>query len=427
VSPRVQRGAVAAVQVLALAVWFSVSAVVPSLREEWGISSAAAVWLTGSVQLGFVVGAVGSAALNVPDRLRPHRVLAASAAVAALCTLLFALVVSNMAGAIALRFLTGVFLAGVYPVGIKLMASWSASSVRGRALGILVAALTLGSALPHLIGGIADLPWRAVLFTAAGIGLLGALLALTLVRPGPYLSPSAQARYPRYALAMLGERGPRLANLGYFGHMWELYALWTWLPTFLLATPSAPDLPASAEITIFLATGVAGVIGCLLGGWGADRFGRPPAAVAALAVSGLCCLLSPLAFRATPTLLVIFCAIWGASVIADSGIFSTLLSEVADSRFVGTALTAQTAIGFGLTTVSIQLVPVLADAVGWQYGFLLLAPGPALGALAMASIKHRPDAAATESRDHNRDPIERPSLAVSANARRSIGPGDDGL
>jgi MFS family permease len=397
VNPRLQRGAIAAVQVLALAVWFSVSAVVPSLRQEWGISSTAAVWLTGSVQLGFVVGAVGSAALNLPDRIRPHLMLAASAAAAALCTLLFALVVSNVAGAIASRFLTGVFLAGVYPVGIKLMASWSASSARGRAVGILVAALTLGSALPHLIGGIADLPWRTVLFAAAGIGLLGALTAVTLVRPGPYLASSAHIRNPRYALTMFRERGPRLANLGYFGHMWELYALWTWLPAFLLAAPSEPELPASAEITMFLAMGVARVIGCLLGGWGADRFGRPPAAGAALAVSGMCCLLSPLAFRANPTLLFIFCAIWGAAVIADSGVFSTLLSEVADTRFVGTALTAQTAIGFGLTTVSIQLVPVLAETTGWQYSFLLLAPGPALGVLAMSAISLRSTAAMAES------------------------------
>ncbi|MDT5096221.1 MAG: hypothetical protein QOH60_5584, partial [Mycobacterium sp.] len=256
-NPGVQRGAIAAVQVLALAVWFSVSAVVPSLRQEWGISSTGAVWLTGSVQFGFVVGAVGSAALNLPDRIRPHLMLAVSAAAAAVCTLVFALVVSGMAGAIALRFLTGVFLAGVYPVGIKLMASWSASSARGRAVGILVAALTLGSALPHLIGGIAGLPWRAVLLTAAGLGLLGALMAVAVVPPGPYLAASAHIRHPQYALTMFRERGPRLANLGYFGHMWELYALWTWLPAFLLAAPSEPELPASAEITMFLTMGVA--------------------------------------------------------------------------------------------------------------------------------------------------------------------------
>jgi MFS family permease len=389
VSARRQRGAVAIVQVLALAVWFSVSAVVPSLRQDWGISAPAAVWLTGSVQLGFVAGAVGSAALNLADRIRPHLLLAVSAAAAAACTLLLASFVDGMAGAIPLRFLTGLCLAGVYPVGMKLMASWSDSSRRGRGLGVLVGALTLGSALPHLIGGLGELPWRGVLFAAAAIGLLGAAVAATVVRPGPHLAAGTPTPNPRYAFLMFRERGPRLVNLGYLGHMWELYALWTWIPTFVLASAAAPELPATVGIVVFVAIGIAGAAGCLLGGSAADRFGRSPAAVAALTVSGTCCLLSPLAFAAGPALLVAFCAIWGASVIADSGVFSTALSEVADSRYVGTALTAQTALGFALTVVSIQLVPLLADAVGWRFAFLLLAPGPVVGALAMHALGSR--------------------------------------
>lgn len=382
----VQRGAIAVVQVFGLAVWFSVSAVVPTLRQEWGISAAAAVWLTGSVQIGFVAGAVGSSLLNLADRVRPQLLLAVSAALAAGWTLLLAGVVDGMAAAIPLRFLTGMCLAGVYPIGMKLMASWAPSRGRGLAMGLLIAALTLGSTLPHLIGGFGALPWRAVLVAAAGTGLLGALVAVVLVRPGPHLGASAAVHNPRYALAMFAERGPRLANLGYFGHMWELYALWTWIPTFLLASDAGRDLPASTGITVFVTIGVAGALGCLLGGWGADRFGRSPAAVAALVTSGACCALSPLAFGAGPAVLVVFCVVWGASVIADSGVFSTSLSEAADPRFIGTALTAQTAIGFALTVVSIQLVPLLAAAVSWRFAFLLLAPGPIIGAIAMSRL-----------------------------------------
>ncbi|MFJ9033749.1 MFS transporter [Streptomyces sp. NPDC102274] len=382
----VQRGAIAAVQVLGLAVWFSMSAVVPSLRNDWGLTAGGAVWLTASVQVGFVAGAMTSTALNLADRIPPQRLLAASAAAAAVCTVALALFTDGLVLAVVLRLMTGVFLAGVYPTGMKLMASWAGSAGRGRTMGLLIAALTLGSSLPHLIAGLGSLPWRGVLLAAVAAGLSGSVIALLFLRPGPYAAPSAPVRNPRYALAMFTERGPRLANLGYFGHMWELYALWTWIPSFLLATGTASELPGSVEITVFLTMGIGGAVGCLLGGWGADHFGRPPAALAALLLSGLCCLASPLFFHAPPLLLFAFCTLWGAAVIADSGVFSTSLSEVADHRYIGTALTGQTAIGFALTVVSIQITPLLAEAIGWHYAFLLLAPGPLAGALAMRAF-----------------------------------------
>nr|WSW66283.1 MFS transporter [Streptomyces sp. NBC_00995] len=388
----VQRGAIAMVQVLGLAVWFSMSAVVPSLRTDWGLTAAGAVWLTASVQIGFVVGAVASAALNLADRVPPQRLLAASAAAAAVCTVVLALAADGLAVAVPLRFMTGMCLAGVYPTGMKLMVSWSGTAGRGRTMGVLIAALTLGSALPHLIAGVGSLRWRDVLLAAAAAGFAGAVIALLRVRPGPYAAASAPARNPGYALTMFTERGPRLANLGYFGHMWELYALWTWIPSYLLATSAAEDLPGSVEITVFLTMGLGGAAGCLLGGWGADRFGRPPAAMAALLVSGLCCLVSPYFFRSSPLTLFAFCTLWGAAVIADSGVFSTSLSEVADHRYIGSALTAQTAIGFALTVVTIQLTPLLAEAVGWRHAFLLLAPGPLAGALAMRAFGKSPGA-----------------------------------
>jgi len=398
-----QRTLIAVVQVLSLTVWFSASAVVPALRAEWGISSAAAVWLTASVQLGFVVGALTSTTLNLPDRLPPHRLMAGCAGAAAICTAVFAATATGLPGAVLLRFATGVFLAGVYPVGMKLMASWSEPARRGRAFGILIGALTLGSALPYLITGLGDLPWRAVMTAAAVIGAAGAITATLAVRPGPQLAAGA-APHPRYALTMFTQRGPRLVNIGYIGHMWELYALWTWLPSYLLASNAsrAGGDGGTVGLAAFLGIGVAGVAGCLLGGWAADKLGRPAAAVTALAVSGLCCLVSPLFFGAPPLLVLVLTTIWGAAVIADSGVFSTSLSEVADRRYVGTALTAQTAIGFLLTVVTIQLVPVLAGVVGWRWAFLLLVPGPLIGTIAMRSFG-RPTGRSTSS---SRAPLE---------------------
>ena len=384
--PGSQRALIAAVQVLALAVWFSASAVVPALREAWQISATASVWLTASVQLGFVAGAITSTVLNLADRVRANLLMAVCAALAAGCTAVFAVAVDSLAAAVPLRFLTGVFLAGVYPVGMKLTGSWAPSARRGLAFGVMIGALTLGSALPHLIRGLGDLPWRGVMGAAAGCAALGALLAATGVREGPQFARGTPPRpHPRYALTMFRERGPLLVNLGYFGHMWELYALWTWLPSFLLAGHPGPDV----SLLAFAAIGLAGVAGCLAGGWAADRFGRSPAAVAALTISGACCLLSPLFFTAPPYAIVVFAMVWGAAVIADSGVFSTALSEVADKRYVGTALTAQTAIGFALTVVTIQLVPVVADVTGWRWAFWLLVPGPLAGALAMRAFGRR--------------------------------------
>jgi MFS family permease len=394
--PLVQRGLIALVQVLVMGVWFSASAVVPALARQWHMSAGSAAWLTTPVQAGFVAGAIGSAVLGLADRMRPHLLVAGCAAGAAGCTLVMALFADGPFAAVPLRFATGAFLAGVYPVGIKLMASWSRPAGRALAMGVLIGALTLGSALPHLIGGLWRLDWRAVLAASAAIAFAGAIMAGALIRPGPQVPLAGRAGRPRSALAMFADRGPRLVSLAYFGHMWELYALWTWLPAFLAASSTAPaGLPAAAVsgIDAFLVIGVAGLAGCLIGGWAADRAGRAATAAAALAISGACCLLSPLSFTASRPWLLAFAAVWGAAVIADSGVYSTLLSELADRRYLGTALTAQTAIGFLLTIVTIQLIPLLAAAVGWRYALLALAAGPltALAALTSLNRKMRPN------------------------------------
>ncbi len=397
--PPVQRGLIALVQVLVMGVWFSASAVVPALARQWHMSAGSAAWLTTPVQAGFVAGAVGSAVLGLADRMRPHVLLAGCAAGAAGCTLVMAMFADGPSAAVPLRFATGAFLAGVYPVGIKLMASWSRPAGRALAMGVLIGALTLGSALPHLIGGLWRLDWRAVLAASAAIAFAGAIMAGALIRPGPQVPLAGRAGRPRQALALFAGSGPRLVSLAYFGHMWELYALWTWLPAFLAASSTAPaGLPAAAVsgIDAFLVIGVAGLAGCLIGGWAADRAGRVATAAAALAISGACCLLSPLSFTASRPWLLAFAAVWGAAVIADSGVYSTLLSELADRRYLGTALTAQTAIGFLLTIVTIQLIPLLAAAVGWRYALLALAAGPLAALAALTSLNHkmRPNEAA---------------------------------
>src|SRR4051812_4647086 len=321
---RRQLALVAVVQVLGMTLWFSMSAVVPALRAEWGISSQGAAWLTVAVQAGFVTGALLSAALNLADVVHPPRLIGASAALGAAATLVLAAVSDGLGSAIPLRFVTGVALAGVYPVGMRVMASWFERG-RGFALGVLVGALTLGSALPQILNGATTLPWRGVLATAALLALAATTVALTLLRMGPFTAPSPPFE-PAYVLRMFRDRRQRLVNLGYLGHMWELYAMWTWLPAYIAASYAkwhdGSDGRLAVGATAFAAIGLAGAVGCLAGGPLADRHGRAPVTMAAMTTSAACCLLASAAFGATPALLVPLLLVWGAAVIADSAQFS---------------------------------------------------------------------------------------------------------
>jgi MFS family permease len=364
--------------VLSMSTWFSASAVIPQLREEWNLSSSTGAWLTIAVQLGFVSGALLSSALTLADVLPPHRVVFAGALGAAVANALLVLV-DGPAGAIVLRALTGLCLAGVYPPALKLMATWFRRG-RGTALGVLVGALTVGSAMPYLVNGLGGIDWKAVIAVTSLLTAVGGAIALLAVPEGPYPFPRA-AFDPGQARLVLANRGVRLASLGYFGHMWELYAMWAWFLVF--AREELFSSSTTATLVTFCVIGIGG-LGCVAGGLAGDRFGRAGTTAALMACSGGCALVIGL----LPTTAAVAVAlVWGLTVVADSAQFSTLVTEHAHQAYVGTALALQLAIGFTLTTATIWLVPVAVEAVGWRWAFSMLALGPALGVLAMLRLR----------------------------------------
>jgi MFS family permease len=373
----------------ALSLWFSATAAIPALRTAW-MSTDAQAWLSMAVTLGFVAGTVVSAILTLPDFVGARRLFVLSAVGGALVNVAFLAVVESLPLVLASRFLTGVAMAGTYPPAMKLAASWFVAD-RGLAVGSLVGALTVGGALPHLINFAGGLAWQPVIVGTSLAALAAAVVMTALVRDGPHVQARAPLN-PACVGELVRSRGVLLANLGYFGHMWELYAMWTWIGLYLLEAFTRAGLPAAPRLGALATAAVIGVggVSCVVGGLLADRIGRTATTMLAMVGSGACAAVVGLVFD-RPALLVLVALVWGLTIVADSAQFSAAVTELAPPDYVGTALSLQTSLGFLLTLVSTWLVPRAAEAWGWPLAFAFLAPGPFLGALAMARLRQLPE------------------------------------
>jgi MFS family permease len=377
-------------ELLGMSLWFSGSAVVPALSSAWQLTPSQISWLANAVQLGFVAGTLISATLDLPDIISTRHLFAVSAFLGAIVNGTFAIYATEPGTAIALRFLTGICLAGVYPPGMKIMATWFRER-RGMALGVLVGALTMGKATPYLVNALGPENWRSNILSVSFLSIIGGLIVLVFVNDGPYALPRAKFDITQI-VRVFSNRGVRLASFGYFGHMWELYGMWVWIPVMIRASLAIQgEERRLAELGSFLVIG-AGAIGCVVAGLLADRIGRTLVTSWAMAISGSCCLVIGLLYGGNPLLLLLVAAIWGATVVADSAQFSSCVTELGDPQYIGTALTIQMCVGFLLTTISIELIPKVESVYGWQYAFMILAPGPLFGVIAMLRLRQLPEA-----------------------------------
>jgi MFS family permease len=386
----------AAAVLLSLVPWFSAASVAPLIAEEWRIGAFETAMLTVAVQIGFAAGALGIAVSGAADVIPARRLIAGGALLAAAGNAGFALLATDLGTAVPLRALSGAGIAAVYPVAMKVLAGWFARE-RGLAVGVLIGAITLGSAMPHAIravGAAVGLDWRMVVLVASASGILAAALAWARVREGPLAVPAARLSL-RMAREALSEPSVRLANIGYLGHMWELYAMWTWVPLFVAASLAVSgDVDAAGASAVAFLVVAAGAVGCVAAGALADRLGRTTLTIAAMALSGTSAVAAGLLFGAPSIVVLVVVVVWGITVVADSAQFSTAISELSPPGTAGSALALQTSAGFLLTGVTIVGVGLLEPGTtgSWAVAFGLLALGPLVGIVAMWRLRGRPEA-----------------------------------
>lgn len=371
-------------QLFGTSTWFAGNAILPVLQSAWELPDSAVAPLTNSVQFGFITGALIFSILALADRISPRILFFLCASGTAVFNLAIVLLASDFHQVITLRFLGGFFLAGVYPVGMKIATGWFPEGL-GKALGFLIGALALGTSSGHLFSAIVTDQWQLVINLSSGCAVLGGLIVLLWVPDGPALHKGAALKFTDLIVA--AKHKPLQASAGgYFGHMWELYAVYALVPYWFIAWGQAHGVELNIAFLAFSVIAIGG-LGCVVGGYASLRFGSRRVAAFMLTISGLCCVLSPLAFQLSFLPMLFFWWVWGISVVADSPQFSSLSAQTAPKEAIGSALTIINAIGFSITIIAVQVTASLLETMPIEWIMLLLAPGPVLGLLSLQRLK----------------------------------------